>query len=269
MLVLSNLACVDDEAAAAIEAFIANGGAIVASFDAGVLTLDGEARRMGRVRRSHRWSRRAGGARAQIVICEDRKRDDPLLAGIGDTDLIPNEGALVEIDADARPQRSAHTDSAGDRALGSDHQHPGVQRDPRERPIVPVAVRGTHGEGRIVYFCNRSTSCSIATAFPDLGRVLANAVRMGRERAGLEVDAPEYVESTLNGASPAPARAPDQFSGRQTIEYRLAADRAQPRAACEKIAVRLRLDAGEAVREARVATTEKVHRRCVQDGDWA
>ena len=28
-------------------------------------------------------------------------RNDPLVAGIGDTDLIPNEGALVEVTADA------------------------------------------------------------------------------------------------------------------------------------------------------------------------
>ena len=30
-----------------------------------------------------------------------RQGNDPLLAGIGDTDLIPNEGALVEMEPDA------------------------------------------------------------------------------------------------------------------------------------------------------------------------
>jgi type 1 glutamine amidotransferase len=257
VLVLSNLACVADETAAVIEAFIAKGGAIVASLDAGLSTIDGEARTHGAfddLIGGRRVGRREGLKSSYAKI---ESRDDPLLEGIGDTDLIPNEGALVEIEPDAGsivpltliPPVIAHSG-----ATISIPEYSAI----RETTSIPIVVRRTHGRGRVVYFCNEIEKLFYTYAFPDLGRVLANAVRWAANAPpAVEVDAPDYVEATLMGQ---PGRrlvhlinfplAKPVNTGWRQIGRNLVP--------VEKIAVRLRLERNEAVREARLATTEQV-----------
>jgi hypothetical protein len=91
-VVLSNLACVSNETAAAIEAYAQGGGGVVAGFDAGAFDLDGNARTNPAFEKllGVRPSGRREGLKSSYAKVEDRH--DPLLLGIGDTDLIPNEG---------------------------------------------------------------------------------------------------------------------------------------------------------------------------------
>jgi hypothetical protein len=196
-IVLSNLACVSDETAALIEAFAAAGGGVVGSLDAGVCDLDGNERAtpaFDALFGGRRTGRREG-LKSSYAKIEDAH--DPLLLGIGDTDLIPNEGALVEFEAAADrevpltliPPVIAHSG-----ATISIPEYSAI----KETTDIPVAVRGEYGAGRVVYFCNAMESLFYHYGFPDLGRVLSNAVGWTLdEPPAVEVDAPDFVEATL------------------------------------------------------------------------
>jgi hypothetical protein len=134
------------------------------------------------------------GLKSSYARLEDTA--DPLLDGIGDTDLIPNEGALVEVKAAPGyvvpltliPPVIAHSG-----ATISIPEYSAI----RETTDIPVVVRGTYGKGRVVYFANTTEALYYRYGFPDLGRVLANAVRWAMDGPmALEVDAPDYVDVT-------------------------------------------------------------------------
>ena len=196
-VVLSNLACASDETAAAIEAFTASGGGVVAGLDAGTLDLEGNPRSRPAFEGllGVRLKGRREGLKSSYAKLE--KRDDPLLIGIGDTDLIPNEGALVEVEAAADctvpltliPPVIAHSG-----ATISIPEYSAI----KETTDIPVAVRREVGGGRTVYFANAMESLFYHYGFPDLGRVMANAVSWTlNEPPVVEIDAPDYVDVTL------------------------------------------------------------------------
>jgi hypothetical protein len=73
---------------------------------------------------------------------------------------------------------------------------------------IPVALRGSHGAGRVVYFANQIDALFYHYGFPDLGRVLANAVAwaIGGARV-LRIDAPDHVDAThMRQSTPAGRR---------------------------------------------------------------
>jgi hypothetical protein len=193
--------------------------------------------------------------------------NDPLLAGIGDTDLIPNDGALVEVTAVAGrsvpltliPPVIAHSG-----ATISIPEYSAI----RGTTDVPVAVHGTHGQGRTVYFANAMDALFYKYGFPDLGRVLANAVRHALGDAhNLEVDAPEFVDVTLNVQLQRMLVHLINFPVAKQLStgWRHAGRTIVP---LSGIPVRVKLDAGAQVREVRVASSEQVI-ACVRKGDWA
>ncbi|MDB5902488.1 MAG: hypothetical protein JWM26_1366, partial [Betaproteobacteria bacterium] len=255
VIVLSNLACVSDETAATIEAFAAAGGGVVASFDAGTRDLDGN-ERVEPVFHGIVGGRRTGrreGLKSSYAKIEDP--DDPLLLGLGDTDLIPNEGALVEIRPDrgrAVPLTLIPPVIAHSGATISIPEYSAIN----ETTDIPVAIRGEHGKGRVVYFCNAMESLFYRYGFPDLGRVLANAVQWTLAEAPvLEVDAPDYVEATLMVqpgrklvhlvvfAVGKPVNTGWRHIGRNLIP-------------ATNVTVRIALADGESVREVRLASSE-------------
>jgi hypothetical protein len=256
-LVLSNLACVSDPVAASIEAFTAAGGGVVASFDAGTRTLDGTQRTSPAF--DSLFGVRRGGRREGLKSSYAKIEDpaDPLLAGIGDTDLIPNEGSLVEVAIDADrivpltliPPVIAHSG-----ATISIPEYSAI----KETTDIPVVVRGCQGNGRVVYFCNQTESLFYRYGFPDLGRVLANAVQWTLDESPVvEIDAPDFVDVTLmlqagrklvhlvNFPLDKPLNTGWRHIGRNLVPV-------------SNIAVRLSLADGERVREARLATSEQV-----------
>lgn len=254
-VVLSNLACVSDETAAAIAAFAERGGGVIASFDAGTCDLDGTLRTepaFDSMVGARRTGRREG-LKSSYAKIEDAA--DPLLVGIGDTDLIPNEGALVEVDPAldrAVPLTLIPPVIAHSGATISIPEYSAI----RETTDIPVVVRGDHGKGRVVYFCNPMEMLFYRYGFPDLGRVLANAVRwtLGGD-TGIEIEGPDYLDATLM-AQPGrslvhlvvlPVGKPVN-TGWRPIGRTLVAAR--------QVRVRLALANGQSVREARLATTE-------------
>jgi hypothetical protein len=264
-LVISNLACVSDETASAIAAFAAAGGGVVASYDAGLADVSGVERAQPAFERlfGGRRTGRREGLKSSYAKIEDA--GDPLLAGIGDTDLIPNEGNLVEFAADDGrvvpltliPPVIAHS--------GATISIPELSAV-RETTSIPVAVRGQHGAGRVVYFCNQPELLFHRYGFPDLGRVLANAVRWACGPGPmLEVGAPDFVDVTLmrqpgrrlvhlvNFPVGKPVNSGWRQIGRNLVPV---AD----------IPLRLPLAPGEKVRAVRLASTEAALRARVSSG---
>lgn len=196
-VVVSNLACIGDDLASALEEYVAGGGGIIASFDAGTHTVDGSVRAAGAFDRmiGGRRTGRRDGLKSSYARIEDRS--DPLVDGVGDTDLVPNEGALVEFafDADrAVPLTLIPPVIAHSGATISIPEYSAI----KETTDIPVAGRGAHENGRIVYFCNQPELLFYRYGFPDLGRMLANAVRWtANEPPVIEVKAPDFVEATL------------------------------------------------------------------------
>lgn len=254
-LVLSNMACVSDAAAEAIAQFVASGGGVVAGYDAGLCNLDGTLRKdpVFASLFGGQYTGRREGLKSSYAKIEDRA--DPLLDNIGDTDLIPNEGALVEF----RPTRGQAVPLtlippviAHSGATISIPEYSAI----KETTDIPVVVRGTYGDGRVVYFCNQMELLFYRYGFPDPGRVLANAVRWAlAEEPAVEVTAPDFVEVTLmaqpqrlllhlvNLPVGKPVNTGWRHVGRNLVTV-------------NDIAVRLRLASGNRVREIRLATGE-------------
>ena len=255
VVVISNLACVADSAVAALEQYAQAGGGLIASFEAGQCDGDGKPRAtpafdtvLGITRTGKREGLKSSYAKLEV-------HDDPLLEGIGDTDLIPNEGALIEVKAAAShavPLTLIPPVIAHDGATISIPEYSAI----RATTDIPVVTRGACGKGRVVYFANTMEGLYYHYGFPDLGRVLANAVRWAlNEPMALEVEAPDYVDVThmgqpgralvhlVNLPLDKPLNTGWRHPGRNLVEVR-------------DIVVRLRLSAGQRVKSARLASSE-------------
>lgn len=194
VLVLPNVACLSDDAVAAIERFVARGGGVVASFDTGRFDPMGERRDrdpferlFGRVIQGRRDDLKSSYARIEDAA-------DPLLDGIGDTDLLPNDGALHEatvVPGTSVPLTLIPSIQAYAGATISIPDLSGVAVATQ----VPVVTRAAFGAGRAIWFAGEIERVFYRYGFPDLGRVYANAVRdAAGEPLGLEVQAPDFVD---------------------------------------------------------------------------
>ncbi len=258
VVVISNLACVSDAAVAALEQYTQAGGGVIAGFEAGLFDADGKPRAtpafdalLGIRRTGKREGLKSSYAKLE-------SRDDPLLAGIGDTDLIPNEGALIEVTAapgHAVPLTLIPPVIAHDGATISIPEYSAI-RETTNIPVVTHGASGGGGQGRTVYVANTMEGLYYHYGFPDLGRVLANAVRWALgDPMALEVDAPDYVDVThmgqpgralvhlINLPLDKPLNTGWRHPGRNLVEVR-------------DIVVRLRPAAGQHVKSARLASSE-------------
>lgn len=266
VLVLPNSACIDDAGAAAIERFVSAGGAVVATFETGMRTRDGTERAAPAFAKM--FGIRTAGRRTDLKssYAKIENADDPLLSGIGDTDLIPNEGALVEVKADAGrvvpltliPPVIAHSG-----ATISIPEYSAI----RATTEVPIAVRGKHGKGRTVYFANPMDALFYRYGFPDLGRVLANSVRHALGDAhNFELEAPDFVDVAFNVQPGRKLVHLINFPiGKQlNTGWRHAGRQLMP---LTDLALRIKLARGERVREAKLATSGQAI-PCKENGGW-
>ena len=69
----------------------------------------------------------------------------------------------------------------------------------RETTRIPLAVRGTHGQGRTVYFCQPDGSALLSLRFSRIWDACLRTpcARRSATHADIEVDAPEFVDVTL------------------------------------------------------------------------
>jgi hypothetical protein len=197
-IVLPNAACLSQASVDALIAYVSAGGALVLSFESG--RYDEHGAPVDRPALDQLIGARRTGVRRDLKssYAKLEARDDPLLAALGDTDLVPNDGALVELERDTAAVREvpltlippviAHS---GATISIPEYSAIGSGTD------IPVALRGAHGLGRVVYFANQIDGLFHHYGFPDLGRVLSNAVRWAAGDAhALRVDAPDHVDTT-------------------------------------------------------------------------
>lgn len=200
-VVTSNLACLSDSTATAIDNYARAGGGVISSYETGFFDLEGNPRNT--PISASTFGLVVGGKREGLKSSYARleTKGDPLLDGIGDTDLIPNDGTLIEVRAGvghAVPLTLIPPVIAHSGATISIPEYSAI----RTVTDIPVAVRGQCGKGRFVYFANTMEALYYHYGFPDLGRILANAVLWA---AGVppevEVSAPDYVDITCMGQS--------------------------------------------------------------------
>jgi hypothetical protein len=267
VLVLPNTACLSDAAVAAVRAFAANGGTVVATYDAARHDEQGVERAEAPL--AAMLGGRHGARRRKLQSSYGflAQREDPLLQGLGDTDVVPNDGDLLEFvpgPGSAVPLTLIPPVTAHSGATISIPEFSAV----RGSTDVPVVAHGAHGRGRVVLFANRMDALFYKYGFPDLGRILANAVRLGLGDAeALEVDAPDYVDVTLqaqpgrrlvhliNFAVGKHVNTGWRHPGRNLVPV-------------QDIRVRLRVSPGEKLRAVRSATDEAVLPHHVA-GAWA
>ncbi len=199
VLVLPNCACLSDEAAAAVLAFAQAGGTVVASFETGLYDQAGVRRASPAL--ASLFGGAYGGTRRNLRSSYAQLRDPshPLLAGLGDTDLVPNDGDLVEFEPAAGaevPLTLVPPITVNADATISIPEYSAIAGDTN----APVAVRTASSAGRAMLFCNQMDALFYRYGFADLGRILANAVADGLgEHRDLEVIAPDYVDTTSMG----------------------------------------------------------------------
>lgn len=196
VLVLPNSACLSDAAAAAVVAFAKAGGTVIATFESGLYDESGARRSTPALAELFGGTYLGKQGNLRSSYAQLRDAGHPLLAGLGDTDLVPNDGDLVEF----RPGRAATVPltlvppvTVNSDATISIPEYSAISGN----TDVPVAVCVACGAGRAVLFCNQMDTLFYRYGFPDLGRILANAVASGLgERRELEVIAPDYVDVT-------------------------------------------------------------------------
>lgn len=266
VLVLPNTACLSDQAVAAVRAFAAAGGTVVATFDAARYDEQGLERPESPLAALLGGRHGARRRKLQSSYGYLAQRGDPLLQGLGDTDVVPNDGDLLEfvpgpgvtVPLTLIPPVTAHS--------GATISIPELSAV-RGASEVPVVAHGPHGQGRVVLFSNRMDALFYKYGFADLGRILANAVRLGLGDAqDLEVDAPDYVDVTrqvqpgrrmvhlINFAVGKHLNTGWRHPGRNLVPV---AD----------IRVRLRLQAGQHLRAVRTATDDMTLPHHTT-GDW-
>lgn len=255
VLVLPNIACLSDQAAAAVLAFAEAGGTVITSFEAGLYDEQGVKRTTPALRPL--FGGTCGGVRSRLrsSYAQLRQPDHPLLAGLGDTDLIANDGDLLEFTpgpGSVVPLTLVPPITVNSDATISIPEYSAISAE----TDIPIALTSSFGAGRGVLFCNQMDALFYRYGFPDLGRILANAVTNGLGNdQDLEVHAPEYVDVTrmrqpgrrlvhlINFPLNKPVHSGWRHPGRNLIPVM-------------DIVVRLRLQAKEHLTEVRLASSE-------------
>ncbi|HEX2077818.1 MAG TPA: alpha-amylase family protein [Longimicrobium sp.] len=196
-VVLPNVACLSDEEAAALRAYVGRGGGLIATYETGCYTADGARRETGALDDLLGVRGLPAPVRGPLPHSYARlRRDDgaahPLLGGFDGTDVITNEGYVRQVSA---------TDGQVHATLIPEifPQPPDLSYPALRGDDVPLVVTRLHGRGRVVYLAGQTDRLNVTSGHPDHGRLLANALAWTLEERPslLETDAPEDVHVTL------------------------------------------------------------------------
>lgn len=177
-VLLPNLACLTDAAAAEIETYMRQGGHVVATFRTGFCDQWGQ-------ERDEPWVARWLGARYQKQTRRDLKaayaaigrRDHPVLNGVGDTDLLPLAGHVCSFEP------GSARDSDVLRLIPPVEAYPGSGMSVPEfnaathDDSMPLLMTQRIGSGSLVYFPWEPDRIGFHFGLRDPMRLLAAALR--------------------------------------------------------------------------------------------
>ena len=182
VLVLPNTACLTDAAVTAITAFVAGGGTVVGTYEAGRYD------ELGTLRAGAPLAEMLGGnygaqrSKLQSSYAYIALRDDPVVDGLGDTDVVPNDGDLIEFTpgpGNLVPLTLIEPVTAHAGATISIPEYSAVT----SATDIPIAVYGPHGQGQVILFTNRMDALFYKYGFADLGRLLSARQCQGQSQA--------------------------------------------------------------------------------------
>lgn len=201
-VVLPNLACLADDAAANLEAYVRAGGHVVATYRTGFLDELG-------VARAEPWIAKVLGARFTGTIHRDLKasyaaierRDHPILAAIGDTDVIALAGHVAEFEPGAAGDADVFSLIPPVEArAGSGMSVPEFNAAGTPLP-APLLLTRKVGAGSIAYLPWEPDRVGYNFGLRDLMRVVTGAIRL---RAGwrdlVRVEGPGLVDLAVMDA---------------------------------------------------------------------
>ena len=195
VLVFPNTACLSDLSVESIKEFVKDGGSIVGSFETGMHDEKGKKREvpaLAEVFGGQYLNIKRDNLKSSYSKIENN--NDPMVAGIGDTDLLPNDGAIIyfspnpdrQVALTLIPPVQAH---AGSTISIPEYSAISVTTE------HPTMLYGNYSSGRVVYFPNQMDLLFYRYGFRDLRKLLTNAVHYGLNGThNLEVDAPNYVD---------------------------------------------------------------------------
>ncbi|MCJ7551598.1 MAG: beta-galactosidase trimerization domain-containing protein, partial [Anaerolineae bacterium] len=204
VLVLPTLACMSKAESAAIEAFVAQGGSVVATFETSLYDREG-VRRDQPLLGSLLGVRIAGPTRSSMACADPDCKpgyaqvymqvadQHPVLDGLAGTSVLPMGGRMCEVVADAGT-RVPLTLSAPFIVFPEGFSYPEVPAS--NDPLLVIKEHATGG--RTLYFAGSLGTLAWTVPYPDLQRLIANAVRWAAGDAlPISVDGPSTLQVSL------------------------------------------------------------------------
>ena len=192
VLVLPNSSRLSDDAIAAIKQFAERGGGVVASYETSL--YDGA----GNPRETHALSDILGiryeGHRLRDLVASYMRieqADHPLVAGIGNTELIYNEMDLLQVSTDADVPLTLVPPFGVSGAVGKPPERASL---PTKQTEIPVVV----SRDRRLYFAGEIGRLVWRYRMPDHQDLIANAVKaVASHPMPLEIDGPHSLQVAL------------------------------------------------------------------------
>ncbi len=187
VIILANTACLSDRAAAAIRKYVRAGGAVIGTYQTSLFDADWELREdfalgdvfgvryrgmtLGPLPLSYQWLR----------------RDHPIAAGFGDTDMLVNNGSvcLTECLPGAGMALTLVPEIVP--------QHPENAWIPEMETDIPTVVTHRFGSGRAVYFANQADRYYLADGHSDYGALLDGALKWASGTGETESATPAWT----------------------------------------------------------------------------
>jgi len=196
VVVLPNTACLTQSALDALIDFTNQGGTLVATFESGMYDEMGEKRSRGGLADIFKVKNTKTLTQLKSSYGQIQEPRHPIFLGIENTDLIPNDGSMVDCELTTPtpspltliPPVTAHSGATISIPEYSGNFTPTTK---------PMFISQQYGLGQGLWFSNQMDMLFYHYGFPDLGKMLANAVAMGLgERRDLEVIASNFVDVT-------------------------------------------------------------------------
>ena len=172
-LLLPNAAYLSDKEISIIRAYVEQGGGLIASYETSLYDESGNKRTdfgLSDLFGVHYTGMNMDTFDETYQLI--REKDSPLFNGIGDTDLIMNDGrTLLCISSDSKEHQVLTTHVP--QIPGQPPEYAWIPSIETESPVI---VSGTYGKGKVVYFANYADAQCYLNGHSDFTEIYKNAV---------------------------------------------------------------------------------------------